>query len=114
MNKPEFAVVLSTCASKREAEAIASRLIADHSAACVNIIDKVTSVYEWKGKVENKTEAMIVIKTRWMLVDRVEGTIKGFSSYDCPEVIVLPVSEGSEEYLRWIVDVTSDAAPTSP
>ena len=106
MPTPEFAIVLSTCKTKREAEEIASRLIADGAAACVNIIEKVTSIYRWKGKTEKSTEAMLIIKTRFTLIDRVEGTIKGFSSYECPEVIVLPVLEGSEEYLRWITEMT--------
>lgn len=103
----DYAIVLTTCANKREAERIAERLVADGSAACVNIVDKVTSVYRWKGKIEKSAECLLVIKTRADLSDRVEGTIKGFSSYDCPEVVVVPVIGGSEEYLRWIDDSTS-------
>ncbi|MBI3871475.1 MAG: divalent-cation tolerance protein CutA [candidate division Zixibacteria bacterium] len=107
MSAPEFAVILSTCKTKREAELIATRLVEDGAAACINIIDKVTSIYHWKGKTETSTEALLVIKTRAVLIDRVAGTIKGFSSYDCPEVIVLPILEGSEEFLRWVTDVTT-------
>jgi periplasmic divalent cation tolerance protein len=50
---------------------------------------------------------MLVIKTRSELTDRVEGTIKGFSSYECPEVIVVPVTAGSSEYLGWIDESTN-------
>ncbi|HEX9750622.1 MAG TPA: divalent-cation tolerance protein CutA [candidate division Zixibacteria bacterium] len=106
MANPEFAVVLSTAKSRREADTIARRLIADRAAACVNIVDKITSVYRWKGKVETSSEVLLIIKTRWLLVDQVQGTIKGFSSYECPEVLVLPVIEGSEEYLRWVTAST--------
>lgn len=102
----DYAIVLSTCANKREAERIAERLVADGAAACVNIVDKITSVYRWKGKVEKGTECMLMIKTRTDLTDRVEGTIKGFSSYECPEVVVIPVTAGSDDYLRWIDDAT--------
>jgi periplasmic divalent cation tolerance protein len=103
----DYAIVLTTCANKREAERIAERLVTDGAAACVNIVDKVTSVYRWKGKVERATECLLVIKTRSQLTDRVEGTIKGFSSYECPEVIVIPVVAGATDYLNWINDSTN-------
>lgn len=100
------AIVLTTCATKREAEQIAERLVADGAAACVNIIDKVTSVYRWKDKIEKASEFLLIIKTRSEMTDRVEGTIRGFSSYDCPEVIVIPIVHGSQEYLDWIDEST--------
>jgi periplasmic divalent cation tolerance protein len=103
----DYAIVLSTCATKREAERIAERLVADGAAACVNIVEKVTSVYRWKEKIEKSSECLLVIKTRSDLTDRVEGTIKGFSSYECPEVVVIPVLSGSADYLGWIDDSTS-------
>ena len=102
----DYSIVLSTCANKREAERIAGRLISDRSAACVNIIDKITSVYRWKGKIEKDNECLLIVKTRADLVDRVEGTIDGFSSYERPEVIVIPIIDGSEDYLRWIDEST--------
>lgn len=103
----DYAIVLTTCANKREAERIAERLVTDGAAACVNIVEKVTSVYRWKGKIEKSSECLLVIKTRADLSDRVEGTIKGFSSYECPEVVVLPITAGSHDYLLWIDDTTS-------
>ena len=106
MTDSDYSVVLSTCATKREAEQIAERLVADGSAACVNIIDKVTSVYRWKGKIEKGGECLLIIKTRAALTNRVIRTIEGFSSYDCPEAIVIPVIDGSPDYLRWIDDAT--------
>jgi periplasmic divalent cation tolerance protein len=81
--------------------------VSDKAAACVNIVDKITSIYEWQGKIEKAHEVLLLIKTRRDLADRVEGTIKGFSSYDCPEVIVLPVVDGAPEYLNWITDTTT-------
>lgn len=103
----DYAIVLTTCANKREAERIAERLVTDGAAACVNIVEKVTSVYRWKGKIEKSSECLLVIKTRADLTDRVEGTIKGFSLYECPEVVVLPITAGSNDYLLWIDDTTS-------
>lgn len=107
MPDPAYAIVLTTSKTRREAEVIATRLVQDHSAACVNLVDKVTSIYEWKGKIEKASEVLLIIKTRAELTDRVEGTIRGFSSYECPEVVVLPIMEGSPEYLRWLAHATT-------
>jgi len=112
MPAPEYAVILSTCKTRAEAESIATRLVTDGAAACVSIVDKITSIYQWKGKVEKAAEALLIIKTRFALTDRVEGTIRGFSSYECPEVIVLPIVEGSDDYLRWISEVTMGGGTT--
>lgn len=107
MPSTDFIVILSTCATKAEAESIAARLVSDHAAACVNIIENITSVYEWKGKLEKGTECLMVIKTRASLGKQVETTIKELSSYDCPEIIALPIERGSAEYLNWIANVTN-------
>lgn len=106
MNTPDYAVVLSTCAGKAEAERIAERLVADGSAACVNIVDKVTSIYRWEGKVQKDSECLLIIKTKAELSNRVIRTIEGFSSYETPEAVVVPVIDGSPNYLQWIDDST--------
>ena len=106
MSRPRYAVVLSTCANREEAEAIATRLVTDGAAACVNLIDKVTSIFQWKGKIERASEVLLVIKTRFEATGKVEELIRAMSSYDCPEVVVLPITGGSEAYLRWISEST--------
>lgn len=106
MNNSDYAVVLSTCGSRSEAETIAGHLIGDQTAACVNIIPGVISIYAWEGKIEKTEEQLLIIKTRMALVVRVEETIKAQSSYDCPEVLVLPVTGGSAEYIQWLAKAT--------
>ena len=106
MNHSDYAVVLSTCGSRLEAETIAEHLVSDKTAACVNIVERVTSIYAWEGKIETTEEQLLIIKTRMALVARVEETIKAHSSYDCPEVVVLPVVGGSADYLQWLSEAT--------
>jgi periplasmic divalent cation tolerance protein len=106
MATTDFIVILSTCGSKTEAETIASRLVSDRAAACVNIIENITSIYKWQGKIEKGTECLMVIKTRAALAEQVEAIIQELSSYDCPEVVALPIALGSEGYLNWIIRVT--------
>ena len=111
MSTSEYAIILSTCKDRAEAESIATRLVGDNDAACVNIVDGITSIYRWQGKVESGTEALMVIKTRTALAGRVEKTIRDLSSYECAEVIVLPVLGGSQQYLKWLGKVVrSDPA----
>jgi uncharacterized protein involved in tolerance to divalent cations len=106
MSTSEYVVILSTCPNLTEAETIATRLVTDGAAACINIVDHVSSIYRWQEKVERADEVLLVIKTTGKAVDRVEKTIKSLSHYDCPEVIVLPIVAGSEAYLAWLADST--------
>jgi periplasmic divalent cation tolerance protein len=95
-------IVFSTCGSKEEAENLARRLLEEHVAACVNVISPVRSFYWWKGAIEEATEWLLAIKTSRALFDRVRATLESAHSYELPEVLALPVVEGSPNYLAWM------------
>ena len=95
-------VVLSTCASAKEANRIASDLVEKGLAACVNLVSGVRSVYRWKNKIEKSQEVLLVIKTNRALFESVRSQIEKLHSYELPEVIALPVVDGAEQYLEWI------------
>jgi periplasmic divalent cation tolerance protein len=96
-------VVLVTCSSEEEASRIARALVTERLAACVNIFDSpVRSVYRWKGRIETAMEHLLVIKTRRARVRALEAAVKRLHSYQTPEVISLPVAEGSRKYLAWL------------
>jgi periplasmic divalent cation tolerance protein len=97
-----FAVVLCTCSSEREAETIASALVELHLAACVQILPAMRSIYRWQGKMESATEHLLLIKTSQARYPQVESKIHELHSYDVPEVIALPITAGSDQYLRWL------------
>jgi periplasmic divalent cation tolerance protein len=97
-----------TTASARQAREIGRRLVAERLAACVNILDRMTSFYWWDGTIEEGHEAVLIAKTRADLVKRVVARIKELHSYSCPCVVALRVSGGNPEFLRWI------AAETKP
>ncbi|MDD5729718.1 MAG: divalent-cation tolerance protein CutA [Candidatus Omnitrophica bacterium] len=99
-------VILVTVSSKKEADRIALALIKEKLAACVNISDRIESVYWWEGKVVKSRELLLVIKTRKALVKRLIKKIKSLHSYTVPEIIALPVISGNKEYLGWINDAT--------
>ena len=95
-------VVLSTCASADEASRIARELVEKRVAACVNIVSGVRSVYRWKGAVEDESEILLVIKSSRALLERLRAAIEKLHSYEVPEVVAVPIVDGSESYLAWL------------
>jgi periplasmic divalent cation tolerance protein len=96
-------VVLVTCASTAEAKKIARALVEKRLAACGNILEApVRSIYRWKGKVETGREYLLILKSSRRRFARLEAEVKRLHSYDLPEIIALPISAGSAEYLKWI------------
>lgn len=88
--------------TKEEAQTIAQHLVETKLAACVQITGPITSIYRWKGKVENTKEWLCLIKTRDDLYDKVEAAIKSLHPYETPEIIAVQIVKGSKEYLNWI------------
>jgi len=97
-------IVLSTVATEKEALAIAQALVQREEAACVNMVPMIRSIYRWKGKVCNEVEQLLVIKTTKATLADVSRTIKKLHSYELPEVLVLPITDGDESAIRWICD----------
>jgi periplasmic divalent cation tolerance protein len=96
-------VVLMTCGSMKEARKIAVGVVGKRLAACVNIgMGAVASVYCWKGKVETAKEFLLVMKTTAARLGELEKEVKRLHSYDVPEFVVLEITAGSKDYLRWV------------
>ena len=99
-------VVLVTCGSEEEATKIANSLVEEGVAACVNIISPVRSIYRWEGKVWDEREWVLIIKTHEKRFEELEKKVKSLHSYSVPEVIALPIVEGSASYLKWLEETT--------
>ena len=97
-------LVLSTTESIDQARRIAEALVERKLAACVNIIPKVTSIYRWKGKVQESEEWLLLIKKTTDAFERLRAALKEMHPYELPECIALAIDDGSEEYLKWISD----------
>jgi periplasmic divalent cation tolerance protein len=95
-------VVLNTCGSAEEAEGLARSLVDRRLAACVTIISPVRSFYRWKGAVADAAEWLLVIKTSRALFTRLRTALESTHSYELPEILALPVTEGSPNYLSWM------------
>lgn len=98
----DFIVIYVTVGSADEAERLASCLVEERLAACVNRIKDVQSIYRWEGKVERSSEELLVIKTRRDLFETLKSRVQDLHSYTVPEVIALPILEGHPSYLQWL------------
>ena len=101
-------VVLVT-APISEAQKLASRIVEHRLAACVNLIPKVESFYRWEQKVQTSEESILMIKTTQAKLDQLVEFITAEHSYELPEIIALPVTEGLPEYVNWILEETGSS-----
>jgi periplasmic divalent cation tolerance protein len=101
--------VLTTAGGADEARAIANRLVERRLAACVQSFPA-TSRYFWDGEIREDAEILLLAKTRAELYPQVEAAIREMHSYVTPEIICLPILQGSSAYLDWIFDNTDAAS----
>jgi periplasmic divalent cation tolerance protein len=100
--KTNFIVVLVTTANRAEAEKISQTLLEEKLIACANIINPVSSFFFWSGKIDKAEECLVVMKSRLDLFVELEERLRGLHSYEVPEVLALPIVEGSKAYLDWM------------
>jgi periplasmic divalent cation tolerance protein len=98
----EYITVFITAPNEEDAAKISRTLVGERLAACVNIIRSVRSIYRWQGRVEDEQEVLMIVKTKRDLFERLQERVKELHSYKVPEIIGLPVIEGSKEYLDWL------------
>lgn len=102
--KPMIAFV--TAANADEATRIARALVEERLAACVNIVSPIVSAYRWEGQVQQDAEVLLIIKTTDARLPDLIRRVKALHSYQVPEVIAVPIADGSPDYLQWLLDET--------
>lgn len=95
-------VVFVTAANRQEAEKIGRELVDQRLAACANLVSEVTSIFRWQGNIDTEQEVLMVLKTRAAQFPAVVERVKALHSYEVPEIIALPILDGSQSYLDWI------------
>jgi periplasmic divalent cation tolerance protein len=103
--------VYTTYPSLVEAEKAGRAIVGQRLAACVNILPGMVSHYWWQGKIERGEEAVMIIKTRASLADRVRDAVKAGHPYTTPAILVIALESVEESYLGWIMAETQKATP---
>lgn len=95
-------LILCTCPTNNIAEKLARLLIAEHLAACVNIVPSITSVYYWQGQIETAQEQLLLIKANQTAYAAIETLLITQHPYELPEIIAVAIERGLPDYLNWI------------
>ncbi|MCA0394997.1 MAG: divalent-cation tolerance protein CutA [Proteobacteria bacterium] len=102
---------LCTCPDAGTAERIATSLVGERLAACVNVLPGMTSVYRWQGKVEQAGEWLLLAKTTRDRLDALSARVVALHPYELPEVLAVEATGGLPAYLDWIAANTRPGAP---
>jgi len=97
-----YVVVFMTTSNKEEAVKIVRILLKERLIACANILDPVSSLFWWQGKIDEEKEFLVFMKSRKNLFERLSERVMEIHSYEVPEIIALPIIEGSPPYLDWL------------
>ncbi|MBI1956554.1 MAG: divalent-cation tolerance protein CutA [Acidobacteria bacterium] len=97
-------IVLVTGSNTRECKRIARHLLEKRLIACANLMPQVNSLYHWKGKIADEKECLMILKSTRELFPALRMEVEKLHSYSVPEVIALPIIDGSANYLNWIAE----------
>ncbi len=99
-------LVLCTCPNPDHARQLSESLVQARLAACVNIVNPISSIFTWQGRINTEQESLLLIKTTETAYSALERAIKKQHPYEIPEIIAIPVQEGAADYLSWVRDTT--------
>lgn len=101
-------LVFTQLPDREAAQNLARVLIEERVAACVNILAAGTSIYRWRGKVEQASEIPLLIKTTAARYDALEAVIRRTHPYELPEIVAVPLAQGLPDYLLWVAGEVSN------
>src|SRR4029453_5541236 len=100
-------IVLTTISRSVDGRELASILVSERLAACVNVLPEMDSIYRWQGAVETERERQVIIKTTEERVEALKVRLHQIHPYEVPEFVVVPIAGGSERYLGWLRESTA-------
>ena len=103
----DYYMVIPTIDDENLAAEIANKMVSQRLARCVNIIPGTRSIYSWQGEICDDQELLMIFKTIHVKLEKLMESIREMHNYELPEIVALPITEGDDDYLRWIFDWTS-------
>ena len=101
----KYKLVFTTCANTEDANMLAKAVLEKKLAACVNVLPAVTSLYMWQGELMQEQEIKLFIKTRSCKASVLIDTLKHIHPYQVPEIQILDITDGNQDYFSWIDEV---------
>jgi periplasmic divalent cation tolerance protein len=111
---PPVLLVVTTVGTEEQALTLAHHLVARHVAACVNIVPRIRSVFFWKGKVNDDSEWMLLVKTAPANFPKVRDAIRRFHAYELPEILGFGADAADPLFAKWVVDASTPRRPRKP
>jgi periplasmic divalent cation tolerance protein len=102
----EKVLIYITASSREEADKIGALLVEERLAACVNIVEGMSSIYRWEGRIHIKREVVVIAKTVADLVEKINLRVNSVHSYTVPCIVSIPITGGNPDFLKWIEDET--------
>ncbi len=102
MTDTGYQIVITTAPDQASARKLADTLVEEGLAACVNVLDRVESIYRWQGKINRDSEYMLLIKSTRQQYSQIQQRILDLHPYELPEIIAVPISGGLPAYLDWL------------
>ena len=108
MNDDAAIWVVFATAPESEASTLSKILVEEGLVACVNITEKIRSIYAWEGKICEDHESLLVMKTVARKYEELQQRIRSLHSYDTPEIIAIPAAAASADYAQWVREVVGE------
>ena len=97
-----YLIVFMTAGSREEAVKIVRTLLEERLIACANVVDAVSSFFWWQGEIEEEKEVLVIMKSNESLFRKLSKRVAELHSYDVPEILAVPIVDGSQSYLDWM------------
>ena len=99
-------IIISTYPDQKSVKKTAKELVKKRLTACVNI-SKISSIYSWKGKLEDTSEFLAIFKTTQKNKNSLKKAIKKMHPYDVPEIAEIDIRSVNQPYLKWLIESTN-------